>query len=101
MAKKLQPKREKKPAKVVSLTVHKNTLAKRKRSELRKNMAQAARYAAGLDDLAGFLVMGIGADGACEVYYELGPIKENLLPMFVHEQLNVKLAVEAAERRAG
>lgn len=82
----MQPTKPKK-AKVVSLTVHKNTMEKRQRAERRKVLRQLSDHISNNPDFAGFVLMGVNSDGTSEAFYDCGPIPPDLLPTIVYEKL--------------
>lgn len=87
------------PQKVVSLTVHKNTLAKRRRAECGRDMRRCASSVSKHAGLAGYVVVGILESGDCEVFYDCGPIMTNLLPMYVQDRINTAMLSQGEEEQ--
>lgn len=59
-------------SKVVQLSVHKNTKARRERRELRADMVRAASAMGSLENLAGYVLIGIGRNGAAYAAWDTG-----------------------------
>jgi len=83
----MQPTKPKK-AKVVSLTVHKNTLEKRQRAERRKELRQLADQISKDPDFAGYVLIGITTSGEAETFYDCGPVPPDLLPTFIYDKIH-------------
>lgn len=92
-----QTKKAKTPQKVVSLVMHKNTLAKRKRAECGRDMRRCAASVSKHASLAGFVVVGILQSGECEVFFDCGPVMANLLPMYVQDRINSAMLIQGME----
>lgn len=76
---------------IVSLTAHRNTRERRRRRDLRKEMIAAARQMSDAPDIKGYVLVGIGANGAAYCLWDTGQaIPLWSLPGFVHEVVSVE-----------
>ena len=79
-------------SKVVSLTVHKNTKAKRQQKEMRKEMMSAAKYVADTPGISGWAVMAIGEGGNVCAQWDTGKSVPVLaLPSILSEALRTDI----------
>lgn len=88
-----QQRPPKKPAKsnIVSLTVHKNTLALKKLRDRKQAFLAHAKDCASIPKFSGYVVISFDDDGECEVHYDSGKVPIGLLPIFIHEQLGAAI----------
>lgn len=59
-------------AKVVNLTVHKNTKRQRERKQMRADMVKAAKDLGSEADLSGWLVLSVGENGRVTSVWDTG-----------------------------
>lgn len=82
---------------VVRLSVHKNTLAKRKRKKNRQEMVSAVRQMSGRE--AGFCFIAWDENEATEVLISnsTGPVGRSILPEFVGGAVRRTIGIEDSE----